>query len=584
METKNSDSIIHPLQNINISNGSKYIIDVMHLFSLFTGWIFDLVRDFTISSKDSDEFYMKNINGYFDNIKEKTEKLAEIKSSIMFTENIIKNAEKRLKEIIMINDKKLPWLNENLLKKNKNNSYKISSFKGENTSIDNLPCYDKLTLLLSIVESLFIDSLYHPVIYSIIQVIRCLSTLYSFHDSDISEVYITNYRLCFYLDRITSMIPPKKLTPTIHRLSHVFSSLLCSGSLKIHDNFKMESQFIIGKNMMENLNSNPVTTVNNRIQTYTLCKIVMGVDDHTPFICRPNEIYENDHFNTILENVPLDMIILHCYLDDYLYMESGDSTRLTVLDVVPSFGNDYNTSEDKNRFSNSLKSILDHIGKTERNFKVTWQKILYKSIKIQYNKKNTQKYTSMSITVINQQQIIMHSLKDPIPSVKYPDYNKGLGYTLLANNTIQCFVIICYIIASVNDVNYSVAVCIPLDTEDVFLQSSHHRVTVKQQFNCDRVAFVSLNRLHVNESLISPSIKPDCFELMLLTLYLNQSKGVHGIKGNNIKSRYNLRKKTIEEYKNELKLAEIRIKDQQEYIKRLEIENAKLRKKTIQEL
>ena len=147
METKNSDSIIHPLQNINISNGSKYIIDVMHLFSLFTGWIFDLVRDFTISSKDSDEFYMKNINGYFDNIKEKTEKLAEIKSSIMFTENIIKNAEKRLKEIIMINDKKLPWLNENLLKKNKNNSYKISSFKGENTSIDNLPCYDKLTLL-----------------------------------------------------------------------------------------------------------------------------------------------------------------------------------------------------------------------------------------------------------------------------------------------------------------------------------------------------------------------------------------------------------------------------------------------------
>lgn len=108
----------------------------------------------------------------------------------------------------------------------------------------------------------------------------------------------------------------------------------------------------------------------------------------------------------------------------------------------------------------------------------------------------------------------------------------------------EIIVVVGYINAVINGDNYSVAVCLPLETEKTFIQESKHRVTVKKKFSSDRIAFLSLNRLHVDESLISPSIRPDCFELMLLTLYLNQSKGVHGIKRYNNRPRYNLRNKT----------------------------------------
>ena len=570
MENNNPISKIHPLQNLCICDGKKYIIDVMHLYALFLEWIVDLIRDFTVSSKEYDEFYKKTIKGFFkvETDQERLkERLEEIKSTTFLSDRVFKSAEKRLKEIIWINGKKLSWLNEKLLEKNRHNSKRIYSFQGEKSSVDNLSCHDKLILLLCILESLLIDSLGHPIIYSIVQIIRCLSTLYAFHNSDIQGMFLTNYRLCFYLDRITSVIPPKRLTPTIHRLSHVFSSLICSGNLKFHDNFRMENQFQFCKKMMGSLNSNPVVTVNNRLLTFTYCNVISEVDNHKPLHSKPVRTRINNPVQSILDSVPLDLIILHCYLDDLLYLESDDSTNQSIIDTVHSFGMDFDGSEDERTFSLSLKHLLSLFGKTENDFKLERQLLLYKLIRLVSDDTGTVTYSSMDDSVINQQQITMHTLKEPIPSREYPDYNSGLGYTLLADNSIQCYVVVGYLKAKVNGDDYPVAVCFPLDAESTFLQMSYHRITVKKKFRCDRVAFLSLNRLHVNESLISPSIKSDCFELMLLTLYLTQSKGVRGIKRGKAENHYYLRERNQQVYYQEV-LEDNREKTQ--YIKHLE--------------
>ena len=61
-----------------------------------------------------------------------------------------------------------------------------------------------------------------------------------------------------------------------------------------------------------------------------------------------------------------------------------------------------------------------------------------------------------------------------------------------------------------------------LREEYIFPQKSKHHTTIAKEFSTERTALISLNRLVVNKSLLSPSIKQDCCELSLLKLYLNQ--------------------------------------------------------------
>lgn len=127
----------------------------------------------------------------------------------------------------------------------------------------------------------------------------------------------------------------------------------------------------------------------------------------------------------------------------------------------------------------------------------------------------------MNDDVIKQKYLNIPSLDQPIISSNN-NISDGIGYLLNRDDSICCYVIDRYIMAKVNGKKYPIAIGYPLREEYIFPQKSKHHTTIAKEFSTERIALISLNRLVVNKSLLSPSIKQDCCELSLLKLYLNQ--------------------------------------------------------------
>ncbi len=509
---------IYPVSNIYGCSGYSYVIDCCHLFSLFLDWSCDVVVKLTDSNTNYDEFYKDLLEVYFDN----DDLLKTIKKQTFFDSSILLNAQKRITDILTINGNKLKWLHPNILDESNCEKRRISSFQNQNLPYMKLTSYQKMIFLLCLFESIFIDSLYHPIIMSIVMIIRCMSYLYCFHNTKIANIHLTDTRLRFHLSNLSSIVPPALLTPTIHRISHLATSLLASGSLKNHDNLRSEAQNAVCKKMVSNLNNSAVTTVNNRVICYTYCKLHEDIKDHVN-VKEFNSINdENNELSQLLSSLPLESIILHCYLDDLLFKNTGDPAKTTIIDLIPSFGIDYSDSENQNILNESLLQKLQCIELERQDFTVNIEKHHYKTIKITTSGKTDIKYyISMNDDVIKQKYLNIPSLDQPIISSNN-NISDGIGYLLNRDDSICCYVIDRYIMAKVNGKKYPIAIGYPLREEYIFPQKSKHHTTIAKEFSTERIALISLNRLVVNKSLLSPSIKQDCCELSLLKLYLNQ--------------------------------------------------------------
>ena len=515
------------LSILSIPEYQRFCLDLMHLLANFLDWIIDLLFGFSMKNETYDQFFIDILSMYFDDISE----LEQIKRDLSFPDCIIENAVKRIKEIRKLNQGCPSWLNENIFSKADNNTSTKVNLKSDSIEYYSMKSHDKILLLLSLFEVIFIDSISHPILFSLCIIIRCISYLYNFNNGVISDLLICKNRLNFYLNVLLSYLPPSINMNSIHRLSHLGECVELFGVLKIHENLKMEKQFSSMRLMTRNSNNKQRVTVNNRLITAYMSsfarkvinrnkpprlyyfidyKNVLQLKDDRPFYY---DLFKNgNRFKSLLN----EKIILHSYLDDMCFQKCDCLSFTTVCDIVLSNGIDMSTIDA------SLQRALDELNMNSNNLSVEITNGIYTQMRY-YDM-----HVKSEVTLKAMKECILQEGRFYLPSLlsneRVLDGNLNEGFAVMIDK--KQHVVVCVVLGFVKTVVkgclYPLALCCPLNDVSTSSQSSQHVVTVSSVFNMSNLLLLSLNRLYFDNYIISRSIYQDTFNVSILKITIGQ--------------------------------------------------------------
>lgn len=505
---------LRQLDNISIPNGHRDIIDGFHLIANFATDIFSL--PIKLKNTDYKEFYY-NICQFCFNDEDVEKEVENALKSLLLPSNIEETVCKRIEDIRKMNSNVPNWFTMKIFSSLSIDDISSLHYPENSTTFAQMKSHDKIICLLSLFEILFIDFINHPIIFTIIQIIRCFSYAYCFNDGSFDDIHKCHDRLQFYSKIFMSILPYDMIKPTFHRISHFCMYVLSSGFLKFHDNFRMEREIGTTQKIESNYNNEPVKSINNKLYLRFVTSVSNADRDKDQSISYEDEITDDNAMN-ILQTLDIASIALCSYIEDLLFEENDNCLIKTLLDNIPSFSylNQYNEE-----LQNLVAEKLQIINQNREYYSIKCDLLLFSSIHLRTKKNNEIIYFVAKRSTNLEKYANLPSISENIPD-DIKNLSQQIAFTLDNQQDIQCYLVSGFLSCEINGNTYPLAVCYPLERYPVTNQKSRHFIILKKTINFDRITLISINRLHFGECLITPGPYQLTFGVAILSIYVGQ--------------------------------------------------------------
>ena len=542
------------LSIIAVPSDMSKAIDFMHFISNLVKQFLKILNVMRVNSmKSFRDFYERILYFSFD---DGSDVFTQMKT-LFLPKTVFQFAEKRMEEIRRMNSNVPNWFHDNILSFIQTDKIHVKSH--EPSSINSLNCHDQIIFFLCFFEVIFIDSMNFPLIFCMAQISRCLSYLYGFNNGKITDLNDCSIKLYFYANQLMNLLPPSLINPTLHRLCHLADCIKNTGFAKFHDNFRNETLLGVITSVTQHVNSKVSVAANNKL--YAFYHSRLGHDDtyySNEFIY---DVIDNDDvfgLRYILDSAPLKELVLHSYLDD-MYLQKNDSDYYKSLcDIMPSFG----MSTSFGDVIDSLNAFLMKQDKTINNFNVTVDQNIYKELKINLTGINSKKKESISFSAFSfpdDNQLHIPIITEQLNVDNLQELGKNIAVTVDCNLRIRCYLIYGILSTKVNNEDYPLAICIPLNEEHSLCQQSRHFILLSAKINIDNITLISFNRLNVNHCVIARSLYHNTFYVCIPSLFTGQNnmKFRVGLSSNNDSANdsviVSIIKSTINKYQERIK-------------------------------
>ena len=505
---------LRQLDNISIPNGHRDIIDGFHLIANFATDIFSL--PIKLKNTDYKEFYY-NICQFCFNDEDVGKEVENALKSLLLPSNIEETVCKRIEDIRKMNSNVPNWFTMKIFSSLSKDDISSLHYPENSTTFAQMKSHDKIICLLSLFEILFIDFINHPIIFTIIQIIRCFSYAYCFNDGSFDDIHKCHDRLQFYSKIFMSILPYDMIKPTFHRISHFCMYVLSSGFLKFHDNFRMEREIGTTQKIESNYNNEPVKSINNKLYLRFVTSVSNADRDKDQSISYEDEITDDNAMN-ILQTLDIASIALCSYIEDLLFEENDNCLIKTLLDNIPSFSylNQYNEE-----LQNLVAEKLQIINQNREYYSIKCDLLLFSSIHLRTKKNNEIIYFVAKRSTNLEKYANLPSISENIPD-DIKNLSQQIAFTLDNQQDIQCYLVSGFLSCEINGNTYPLAVCYPLERYPVTNQKSRHFIILKKTINFDRITLISINRLHFGECMITPGPYQLTFGVAILSIYVGQ--------------------------------------------------------------
>lgn len=454
-------------KNTLLPSGGYYILDVMHLYSnVFLRFAYALDNCLPGMGKDSSRWYTSFFRQLFPRMD-----FTKIPNRIPFFINGY-----AFYQLLNLNHPDHPWISQLLI---------VPAF------MKLLTCEQRIKLYMNLFTYMYVNSLSHPVIHYMNKIIHIMAYLYN-TDIDYGNCLFMQWKLSYYLHQLEANLPPSFSCSATHLLNHLDTILLFAGPIRYFTNFNSERQYKHPKQyhtssryVIDNLSFHEIA--------YTLCSIILfGI--RSPIPSSLSAPIEWPFRGDLGEVATLNLV------DDCVFSMNCTLPHQTYLDYLL-------TGEDVEIWRKNYKHILKRIPS------LTCNETVYS--KLRWNGKE------------------YLSTQDPAPLITFEWITKNpkmIAYCRGYGDCVYYFIIRGYVKASVDGVEYPLALCTPIKTRSImedFYTFCAVEIDPDWKDDLDKCYCISIYRLYIGQA-IAYEYTSNVFGLSPMAIHIDQFREVCG--------------------------------------------------------
>lgn len=343
-----------------------------------------------------------------------------------------------------------------------------------------LTCERKAIFSLCLFTWIFQDSLGHPYIFALSQILHLIGYQYNWN-RDFREAMVTQKKLDFFMGMVESITPPGFCNFSWHLAHHLNDGQVNGGPLKEKDSFFFEHRLGDAKGVAKGGSNPELCMVRNafREQRVKISDLYVKLKHEKEIKIEDTNEKDMGEYSRLVRSIPWKEMVRANFIDDNEFHRDDTVGHTTLTDVVPYF----EEGEEVAAQENVKEWLLTH-----------------KPYKQEYSIGEVNAAVYPKIRWFGK---VYTSCNPPEGVITYKwlkENEKALGFTRDSKDRILLYAIIGYTLFMVNNLPYVQAVCVPIATRSFssFVQTQHIvMVDACIGHEAKKVTVMSMFRLHV---------------------------------------------------------------------------------------
>ena len=449
---------LHPERALLLPPEITMVLDFMHFVSNVTKGFLDY-----LSEKKRDETNQEYVDTHA--MLSLYDRYVNDFTLFYLEKDVMEKATKRLKELPKVVG--MEWLKEEILAPNK--------FKA-------LKCHDNLVFAFALFAYTFQDSMKHPSVWAMKNILDGLSFMFNF-DGSYEELLKCQAMIDFSFGILQGEINPSSVSPSMHNVTHGGQSILIHDSPARNNCFTQERLYQIAKALVLQ-SSNPALTVQERLLVNNVCAIFSFLDDVAVDEYSVSETLLPERKWWLLCRIDSEMyskMTTEAINEDSLFYESEVVPMKTLLDCIMERGLLKKDWTELKRCVMEYKSskhrwpLPDDIGGATSSSENPVDSRRGDPIIAQHRIK------TVFSKVRSAEGLTCGLLERDIPDVDTRELYRSIGFTRLFNGRVEAFIILGFVEELVNKYSYVQALCVHLPTisGNSFIDTQHYGIIDK---------------------------------------------------------------------------------------------------------